>query len=86
MKRFDEGHLHPLPKHHETNMSHPGIEPGPPASQASTPQNAIRTVYAVAIRNLYRTLIKKGYGTLRSDCTFLTFTVALCCLKFSQIR
>ncbi len=37
LKRLDQGHLHPLLEHPETNMSRPGIEPGPPASGASTP-------------------------------------------------
>jgi hypothetical protein len=55
MKRFDQGHLNPLLEHPETNMSRQGIEPGPPASQASTLANSIRTAYAVAIRNLYST-------------------------------
>jgi hypothetical protein len=36
MKRRDQGHLHPLLEHPETNMSRPGIEPVPLASQAST--------------------------------------------------
>ena len=27
MKRFDQGHLHPLLEHPETDMSQPGIEP-----------------------------------------------------------
>jgi hypothetical protein len=31
MKRLDQGHLHPLQEHPETNKSRPGIEPGPPA-------------------------------------------------------
>ncbi len=46
MERLDLGHLHPLQEHPETNMSRPGIEPGPPASQA------FRTAYLTAIRNL----------------------------------
>ncbi len=33
--RLDQGHLHPLLEHPETNMSRPGVEPEPPASQAS---------------------------------------------------
>jgi hypothetical protein len=36
-EELDQDHLHPLREHTETNMSRPGIEPGPPASQASTP-------------------------------------------------
>jgi hypothetical protein len=38
MKRHDQGYLHPLLllEHPKTNMSRPGIEPGSPASQAST--------------------------------------------------
>ncbi len=36
MKRLDQGNLHPLLEHPETNMSLPGIKPGSPASQAST--------------------------------------------------
>jgi hypothetical protein len=35
-KRLDQGHLHPLLKHPETNMSRLGIEPRPPASQATS--------------------------------------------------
>ncbi len=35
MERLDQGHLHPLLKHPETNMYRLGIEPGLPASQAS---------------------------------------------------
>jgi hypothetical protein len=34
MERLDQGLLHPLLEHPETNMSRPGIEPGPPASHA----------------------------------------------------
>ncbi len=33
--RLDQGHLHSLLEHPETNMSRPGVEPEPPASQAS---------------------------------------------------
>ncbi len=33
LKRLDQGHIHPLQEHLETNMSQPRIEPG---SQAST--------------------------------------------------
>jgi hypothetical protein len=36
MKRLDLGHLYFLLEHPETNMSRPEIEPGWPASQAST--------------------------------------------------
>jgi hypothetical protein len=36
MKRLDQGHLHPLLEHPETNMSRPGIEPVPPVAQTST--------------------------------------------------
>jgi hypothetical protein len=32
---IDQGYLHALLEHPETNISMPGIEPGPPASQAS---------------------------------------------------
>jgi hypothetical protein len=28
MEIFDQGHLHPLLEHPETNISQPGIEPG----------------------------------------------------------
>jgi hypothetical protein len=36
MERLDQGHLHPLLEHPETNMSRPGIECASPASQAGT--------------------------------------------------
>jgi hypothetical protein len=36
MERLDQGYLHPLLEHPETNMSRPGIDPGPPASEAIT--------------------------------------------------
>ncbi len=52
-ERLDQGHLHPPLEHPETNMPRPGIEPVSPASQASSPARAIRTAFAVAIRNLY---------------------------------
>ncbi len=57
MERLDQGHLHPLLGHPETNMTKPGIEPEPPTSQASTPakKRDIRIAYVVAIRNLYST-------------------------------
>jgi hypothetical protein len=48
MEGLDQGHLHPLLEHPETNISWPEIESGSPASQI-----AIRTAYAVAIRNQY---------------------------------
>jgi hypothetical protein len=35
MKKLDQGHLHPLLEHLETNMSWLGIKPGPSASPAS---------------------------------------------------
>jgi hypothetical protein len=54
MKRIDQGHLHPLLEHHESNESRPGIEPRSPASPARTLQaRALRAAYADAIRNLY---------------------------------
>ncbi len=37
MKRLDQGHLHPLIEHPETNMSQPGIEP----SESFGPQMAL---------------------------------------------
>jgi hypothetical protein len=35
LEKLDEGHLHPLLEQSETNMSRPGIEPGPPRWEAS---------------------------------------------------
>ncbi len=35
MERLDQGHLHPLLEHPETNMSRPGIEPRSPALRRS---------------------------------------------------
>jgi hypothetical protein len=49
MKRLD---LYPLLEHPETNLSRPGIGSGPPAKQ-----RAIRTAYAVVIRNLYNSVL-----------------------------
>ncbi len=57
---LDQCHLHPPLEHPETNMSRAGIKPGPPASQThrrALQQGAIRTAYAVTIRNLYNILV-----------------------------
>jgi hypothetical protein len=47
MERLDQGHLHPLLGHHETNMSWQGIEP--------VAKSYSKTAYAIDIRNFYRT-------------------------------
>jgi hypothetical protein len=53
MKRLDQGNLHSLLEHPETNMSWPGIKPVSPAPQASTLAKIYSSAYAVAILNLY---------------------------------
>jgi hypothetical protein len=55
MKRLDQGHLHPLLEHPETNMSRPGIKPGPPGEYSSKElfEQLMSICCCVVIRNLF---------------------------------
>jgi hypothetical protein len=56
MKRLDQGHLHPLPEHHDTNMSRPEIKTGVARRllrRRALCQRTSRTAYTIAIRNFY---------------------------------
>jgi hypothetical protein len=69
MERLDQGHLHPLLEHPETNMSRPGNEPGPPASQARTLaksySNSLFTCYSEPLQSLVYSLY--AYNDVRAS-------------------
>ncbi len=70
MERLDQGgHIHPLLEHPETNMSWPGIEPGSPASQASTLaksySNSLLNCYSEPLQSLVYSLY--AYNDVRAS-------------------
>jgi hypothetical protein len=53
MKRLDQGHLHPLLEHPETNMSRPGIEQASQASNlAKSYSNSLLNCYSEPLQSL----------------------------------
>jgi hypothetical protein len=53
MKKLDQGHPHPKLEISETDMSRPGIEPGPPRWEAGTLEKNDWNNLLIAIRNIY---------------------------------
>ncbi len=66
MKRLDQGHLHPLLEHHETNMSRPGIEPEPPGATGEH-----------SSKELFKQLLLLLFGTSTVLMTLMFFWVKL---------
>ncbi len=50
---LDQGHLHPKLEVPKTDISGPGIEPGPPQWESSTPEKSHSNSLLIAIRNIY---------------------------------
>jgi hypothetical protein len=59
MKRLDQGHLHPLLQHPQTNMSSPGIEP---RAACVTSEHASKDLFEQLMLQLFgsSTVGKKG--------------------------
>jgi hypothetical protein len=53
MKKLDQGHPHPKLEISETDMSRPGIEPGPPRWEASTLEKSDWNNLLIGFRKIY---------------------------------
>ncbi len=53
LKRLDKSHLHPKLEVLRTDMSRPGITPGPPRWGASTLEKSYSNSLLIAIRTIY---------------------------------